>query len=89
MTTSSTETTYTYDDKFNPLNRIPDVIFLFVEEHFIWEFALSKQNSLTRSHFTQFNMQTTHTTYTNEYNEYYRLVRKVDEEGNGFTFTYC
>ena len=87
-TTPSSETTYTYDNRLNPLNRVPDLFFLVVEEHVFWEFILSEHNSVTRSHLTTWNNRTVNTSYTNEYDEYFRLVRKTDEEGSGFTFTY-
>ena len=87
-TTPSSSTTYTYDSKLNPMNRVPDLLFLLVEEPFFREFILSEHNSVTRSRFTAFNWQTRNTTYTNEYDAYFRLVRKTDEEGDGFTFLY-
>ena len=86
--TSGSETTYTYDNKRNPLNMVPDLFFLVVEETGYWEFIVSKHNSVTRSHFTTWNNQTVNTTYINEYDEFSRLVRKTDEEGNEFTFRY-
>jgi hypothetical protein len=87
-TTSGSETTYTYDNKRNPLNMVPDLFFLVVEETGYWEFIVSKHNSVTRSHFTSWNNQTVNTTYTNEYDQYSRLVRKTEDSGNEFTFTY-
>jgi YD repeat-containing protein len=79
----TSEVTYTYDRKFNPLNRIPDLLFLVVEETFLWEYILSEDNFVTREEDGVI------TTYVNEYDAFNRLARKYAESpGDGFTFIY-
>jgi hypothetical protein len=84
----SSKVTYTYDDKINPLNRVPDLFALLVEEHFYWEYILSAHNSVTRTETTDLHPEPQTTTFINEYDKYFRLVRKTDQGGNGFTFLY-
>lgn len=88
MISSSRETTFTYDDGFNPLSLVPDLFALMVEEHFFWELSFSDHNSLTRHEVNTNNMVVNHTTYSNEYDRFFRLIRKTAEEGEEFTFSY-
>jgi len=86
--TFNSKVTYTYDEKFNPLNRVPDLFALLVEEQFFWEYILSEHNSVTRSEITEIRPEPQTTTFMNEYDKYFRLVRKTDQGENGFTFLY-
>jgi YD repeat-containing protein len=89
MSTSTYEATYTYDSKINPLNLVPDLFFIVVEEPFLWEFILSTHNSETRTESPTVNHpQGLETIYTNEYDSFLRLIRKTDGGEEGFTFLY-
>lgn len=80
---SGSEVTYTYDKKSNPLNRVPDLFFLVVEEAFLWEYILSEDNFVTRKE------DGTTTIYVNEYDAFNRLIKKYAESPtDGFTFVY-
>jgi hypothetical protein len=64
---------YTYDNKYNPLYFIDDLLIVFSEEQFLWEFFLSQHNSLTQ-YFRLYNVTVN---YQNTYDRKNRLIKKV------------
>ena len=85
---SGNSATYTYDDQLNPLHMVPDLFAIMFEEQWIWEFAFSLHNSVSK---TPSIGQVVH--YQNQYNISGQLVGKifydVNHNGNNtFSFTY-
>ena len=84
----SKHTTYTNDEKLNPLHFIPDLFAIMFEEPWTWEYILSMHNITST---TYLNGPTV--TYQNQYNNADQLVSKVftdinSNQVNTFTFTY-
>jgi hypothetical protein len=80
--------TYMHDDELNPLYTVPDLFAIMFEEHWIWEFAFSLHNSVSKTPSTG---QVVY--YQNQYNMSNQLVLKnfydVNQNGNNsFSFTY-
>jgi hypothetical protein len=64
---------FTYDNKYNPLYFIEDLLIVFSEDQFLWEFFLSQHNSLTQ-YFQLYNVTVN---YQNTYDRKNRLIKKV------------
>lgn len=64
---------FTYDTKYNPLYFIEDLLIVFSEDQFLWEFFLSQHNSLTQ-YFQLYNVTVN---YKNTYDRKNRLIKKV------------
>jgi hypothetical protein len=85
---SMNNATYVYDDQLNPLHLVPDLFAIMFEEQWIWEFALSLHNSVSKTYSNGQLVQ-----YQNQYNDSGQLVGKkfFDTNSNGnntHSFTY-
>ena len=67
---------YTYDNKYNPLYFFEDLLVVFSEEPFLWEFFLSQHNSLTK----YYQLYDITVNYQNTYDRKNRLIKKVFKE---------
>jgi len=84
----SKSATYSYDVGFNPLHFVPDLFAIVVEEQWIWNYAFSLHNSVSKAYSDGVQV-----TYQNRYNPSGQLVTKTftDANSNGsntFSFTY-
>jgi hypothetical protein len=84
--------TYTYSDKLNPLYYVDNLFAIFVEEHFIYEYAFSQHVSITKT-YSDISQTNVLVSYNNQYNSLGQLISKTFFENNGtgknvYTFTY-
>jgi hypothetical protein len=63
---------YTYDHRYNPLYFIDDLLIVFSENRFLWDFFMSQHNS-TSKYYQLFNETVN---YENFYDNKGRLVKK-------------
>ena len=63
---------YTYDNRYNPLYFIDDLLIVFSENRFLWDFFMSQHNSTSK--FYQLFNETVN--YENFYDSKGRLVKK-------------
>lgn len=79
---------YTYDDELNPLHLVPDLFAIMFEEQWVWEFALSLHNSVSKTYSAGPVVL-----YQNLYNSSGQLVGKRfydngQSGNNSFSFSY-
>jgi hypothetical protein len=80
---------YTYDNRYNPLYFIDDLLIVFSEERFLWDFFMSQHNS-TSKFYELYNEMVN---YENFYDNKGRLVKKrfaerFDQPLDSLTFEY-
>lgn len=63
---------YTYDNRYNPLYLIEDLLIVFFKDYFLWEFFLSQHNSVTK----YYELYDVTVNYENFYDQKNRLTKK-------------